>query len=236
MRQTTHRETDYDRYIRTAELLACQKPVEQLATHDERLFQMTHQACELWMKLVEFEMLHVCALLDGDELLEAARILGRVRDIMRVLTESFPLLEHILPVDFHVVRTQLGRGSGSESPGFRRLLTLPQDVWPHFTAMMERRGKTVLDVHRAPRQNFEELGIIEGLMEYDEQFQKLRYVHFALARRVLGTKVMSLKNIPVNSLSPGGNEPLFPELWQAVDALTLEHPPQQAYEHPPRQA
>ncbi|HEY3998144.1 MAG TPA: tryptophan 2,3-dioxygenase family protein [Candidatus Xenobia bacterium] len=214
--------TDYDRYIRTDALLALQKSPEELATHDELMFQITHQSCELWMKLIDHEMQWVMKLLDDDQLLEAGRILSRVRKIARHLLEAFPLLETLLPVDFHEIRKQLGRGSGSESPGFHRLLTLPQELWPHFEAMMARRKKTVLEVHRHPRENLEELQIIEDLMEYDEQFQKLRYIHFALARRVLGTEVMSLKNIPVTSMTPGGTEPLFPELWKAVDALTKE--------------
>src|SRR5262245_53269778 len=45
--------TDYEKYIRTEELLALQKT--QLTCHDELQFQIVHQVAELWMKLIEHE-------------------------------------------------------------------------------------------------------------------------------------------------------------------------------------
>jgi tryptophan 2,3-dioxygenase len=39
--------TDYEKYIRTAELLALQKPPDQLVCHDEPQFQTVHQVAEL---------------------------------------------------------------------------------------------------------------------------------------------------------------------------------------------
>ena len=42
--------TDYEKYIRTDELLALQKPEEALSCHDELQFQIVHQVAALWMK------------------------------------------------------------------------------------------------------------------------------------------------------------------------------------------
>ena len=42
---------DYERYLRTDELLALQKPEDERAHHDELLFQTVHQSSELWLKL-----------------------------------------------------------------------------------------------------------------------------------------------------------------------------------------
>ena len=39
--------TDYEKYIRTEELLALQKAPEALTCHDELQFQVVHQAHEL---------------------------------------------------------------------------------------------------------------------------------------------------------------------------------------------
>ena len=44
-------ESDYERYLRTDELLALQKTPEEQAHRDELLFQTVHQASELWLKL-----------------------------------------------------------------------------------------------------------------------------------------------------------------------------------------
>ena len=43
--------SDYERYLRTDELLALQKSPEQQVHRDELLFQSVHQASELWLKL-----------------------------------------------------------------------------------------------------------------------------------------------------------------------------------------
>ena len=43
--------SDYERYLRTDELLSLQKPPEERVHHDELLFQTVHQSSELWLKL-----------------------------------------------------------------------------------------------------------------------------------------------------------------------------------------
>ena len=47
--------TDYEKYIRTDELLALQKPADCLTCHDELQFQVVHQAAELRMKLIDVD-------------------------------------------------------------------------------------------------------------------------------------------------------------------------------------
>ena len=48
--------SDYERYLRTDELLALQKTPDERAHHDELLFQCTHQSSELWLKLAGEEI------------------------------------------------------------------------------------------------------------------------------------------------------------------------------------
>ena len=48
--------SDYERYLRTDELLALQKPPEEMLHPDELTFQVTHQACELLMKGAAWEL------------------------------------------------------------------------------------------------------------------------------------------------------------------------------------
>lgn len=47
---------DDEKYIRTEELLALQKPSDALSGHDALQFQVAHQAHELHMKLSEHEL------------------------------------------------------------------------------------------------------------------------------------------------------------------------------------
>ena len=48
--------SDYERYLRTDELLALQKRPEELSHRDELLFMTVHQSSELWLKLAAFEV------------------------------------------------------------------------------------------------------------------------------------------------------------------------------------
>src|SRR4051812_50133825 len=59
--------TDYEKYIRTEELLALQKAPDALSCHDELQFQVVHQAHELYMKLIDHELHFLCSLLAAGE-------------------------------------------------------------------------------------------------------------------------------------------------------------------------
>ena len=70
--------SDYERYLRTDELLALQKTPEEMAHRDELLFQTVHQSSELWLKLACFEVETATAhLLANDDVAAALRLLRR---------------------------------------------------------------------------------------------------------------------------------------------------------------
>ena len=69
--------SDYERYLRTDELLALQKPPEDRVHRDELLFQTVHQCSELWLKLASQEVEEAARLLADDELLAAGRLIRR---------------------------------------------------------------------------------------------------------------------------------------------------------------
>src|SRR5215471_9791648 len=136
--------TDYEKYIRTEELLSLQKAPEALTCHDELQFQVVHQAHELYMKLVAHELRFACELLGKDDVPRALTHLDRVVKVQHVLMESIELLDTLAPTDYMTIRTGLGRGSGQESPGFKTMLRLPgETVWPAMAAFLEKRGVTL---------------------------------------------------------------------------------------------
>jgi tryptophan 2,3-dioxygenase len=219
-------DTDYERYVRVPELLDLQKPVELLSHPDERLFQTTHQAAELWLHHVDYEITRAVDLLETGNVNAASDLLDRCARIINLLRQQIVILETMAPADYHVVRTtSLGRGSGGESPGFAKLLTVGRRVWPVFEALLASRSVTVLEIERAPREHGELFRLVQAMLDYDEAFLNWRYSHMRLAFRVIGSKVMSLKNVPAAQLEQGTREPLFPELWEAISALTQEHKP-----------
>jgi tryptophan 2,3-dioxygenase len=218
--------TDYERYVRVPELLELQKPVELLAHPEERLFQTTHQAAELWLHHIDYEIGRIIEAIGADQVDLAAELLERCRRIVDLLREQIIILETMAPADYHVVRvTSLGRGSGQESPGFAKLLEAGKRIWAPFAELLGRRGVTALDVERAPRERPELFRLVQAMLDYDEAFLKWRFTHMRLAFRVIGSKVLSLKGVPAAQLELGTREPLFPELWEAISALTSEHKP-----------
>jgi tryptophan 2,3-dioxygenase len=219
-------DTDYERYVRVAELLELQKAVELLSHPEERLFQVTHQTAELWLHHVDYEFDRVAGALRDEELDLASELLHRCRLIVDLLREQIGIVETMSPADYHVIRTtSLGRGSGQESPGFAKLLDCGKRIWPLFEAIIEKRGVSVLEIERTPAKHRELFRLVQAMLDYDEAFLKWRYTHMRLAFRIIGSRVLSLKGVPAAQLESGTREPLFPKLWEAISELTAEFKP-----------
>lgn len=212
--------TDYEKYIRTEELLALQKSPEELTCHDEMLFQVVHQGSELWMKLVDFEVHFLAELLAEEQVARAITTLGRISRIMRLLIQQVDLLDTLAPKDYMTIRSGLGRGSGQESPGFRTLLRLPGEViWPAFQAFVDKRGLDLVAIYEHPHENHQIFQLTEGLVDYDQLLQLWRQRHLMLVYRIIGAGTPSLKGKPSELLAKGLKQRFFPALWEVRDRL-----------------
>lgn len=220
--------TDYELYLRVPELLSLQKPAAQLSCPDELMFQVVHQSAELWMKLIDHELTRCASLLDQDDLGEVAILLRRVHAVQRLLLDGIEVLYTLSSADYMRIRAVLGRGSGQESPGFRRLLAAPGELWPHFAALLERQGLTLTEIYREPRRTPAVYAAAEGLVELDLRLQEWRNRHILLVYRVIGVGTPSLKGKHSELLERGRKTQFFPALWQVRDELyaewTAEHP------------
>ena len=215
--------TDYEKYIRTEELLSLQKAPEALTCHDELQFQVIHQASELWMKLIEHELGFFCTLLSEQQLPRAVHTLRRVSMIQHLLVAQIDLLDTMSPVDYMTIRTGLGRGSGQESPGFRTMLRLPGElVWPAFQAFLDARGATLRTIYERPHEHEQLYLLCEGLADYDQQLQLWRQRHLMLVYRIIGTGTPSLKGKPSELLAHGMKQRFFPALWDVRDEVFAE--------------
>ena len=226
MAGTTKTLSDYEKYIRTEELLALQKPAEACANGEEPFFQVMHQAAELWMKHMLYEIRRILRHMDEDRVLEAATLFGRVNGILALMARQIELTETMASADYQQIRvTSLGRGSGQESPGFNRLLEIPPDMWKSFSALVARRKVDLMEVERKPHDHLEMHRLVQAMRDYDELFLKWRYVHLRLADRMIGLRVKSLKGVPATALRQGTDEHLFPELFELIPRLTDEYKP-----------
>ncbi len=119
----------YGEYLQVPELIALQQPQSSSPHHDEMLFIIIHQTYELWFKQLLHELDAVIANLQAatatpnarDAVYEAARLLRRCTEIMRVLVEQFTILETMLPTHFLAFRGALRPASGFQSEQFREL-------------------------------------------------------------------------------------------------------------------
>ena len=219
--------SDYEKYIRTEELLALQKSPDQMVNPDELLFQTLHQTMEIWLKEALFEVERVSGMIDRDEMESADHYLRRVAQILDHLARSLAIMESMPPADYHVIRLNaLGKGSGQESPGFNAMLERLPQLWPNVAALLERRKAKILEVFAAPKKNWDLWMLFQALMQVDESFQSWRYHHFHLVRRIIGDQVKSLKGVPAASLAQTVTERMYPPLWQAVNDLTIQVSPQ----------
>ena len=215
--------TDYEKYIRTEELLALQKGPDALSCHDEMQFQIVHQAHELYMKLIAHELDFMCKLLDAGEVARAITTLRRVSTVQRVLLHSVDLLDTMAPTDYMTIRTGLGRGSGQESPGFRTMLRLPGElVWPAVTAFLAKSNVTLREIFDTPHTHHQLFQLCEGLVDYDQLLQTWRYRHLMLVFRIIGTGTPSLKGKHSDLLVHGMKTRFFPALWDVRDDVFAE--------------
>lgn len=212
-------DTDYERYLRTAELLALQGEPDDLSHPDELMFQVVHQAQELWLKLLVHELAGVVQELDRDALWEVVTRLDRVVRIMTCLHNEMGVLETMPPQAFQIVRHNLGEGSGQESPGFNAVLAVSADVDTALHRLLARRDVKLIDVYGGPA---DLTAVCERLLDFDEGFQRWLIAHYLLVRRTIGVgrETLSLDGMPARVLVGRMTKPLFRELWNVRDEMT----------------
>lgn len=212
--------TDYERYLKVDALLALQKPLDKLGHHDELLFQTVHQTSELWFRQILFELRTAGTLMDRDKPLQAAGLVVRSTEAVKVLTAQLHLLETMNPWDFHAIRRQLGRGSGAESPGFQHIVNGAPPLYTNFAALLDRRKVTLEALYTDPEKAYDVFRLAECMTDFDMFFHVWRLNHLAMVKRILGRDVKSLKGYTVRQLETDVQQVLWPALWHVRNKLT----------------
>jgi len=210
--------SDYERYLRTDELLALQKPPEERAHRDELLFQTVHQSSELWLQLAAAEVDEAAAKVRTGEVGAALRLLRRSALALRLITAQLDMLEELSPWEYtRHIRPVLGHGSGFDSPGFREGRRVSPALGQAFHELRRQRGLSLVQVYR---EGGELADLAEALVEWDERLSGWRFRHFQVVARIIGDEVVGTQGTPVELLGGLIKNRLYPALWQVRNELT----------------
>lgn len=212
--------TDYERYLRTDELLALQKTPAEVVHRDEHLFQAVHQSSEIWLKLACTELDAAAELIRQDRASAATRLLRRSNEAMALITSQLHMLEHMSPLDYADVRTALGHGAGFDSPGFRHVHKSSPLLGEAFDALLSGRGVGLLDVYERASALDELYQLAEQMITWDERCILWRFHHLKVVERIIGGNVIGTQGTPVEVLGKRIDVRFFPELWLVRDEIT----------------
>jgi tryptophan 2,3-dioxygenase len=211
--------SDYERYLRTDELLSLQKPPEERVHHDELLFQTVHQASELWLKLGTTEVDEAAACLERGEIAPALRLLRRAVLCLQYVTSQLEMLNQMAPWEYSEIRVVLGHGSGFDSPGFRQVPAVTQRVGKAFDSALERAGLTLVELYQQGRDHEELYQLAELLTDWDERIWVWRFRHYTIVARALGEDTIGTQGTPVQVLGKLIAQRQIPRLWEVRSRL-----------------
>src|SRR6516225_12019679 len=192
--------SDYERYLRTDDLLALQKRPEDRAHHDELLFQTVHQSSELWLKLAVTEVDEAAAALERDSTAPALRLMRRSVLCLQYITTQIEMLNQMDPWEYQQIRVVLGHGSGFDSPGFRRVPTVTARATKAFDRLLSEAGLDLEALYRHGREHEQLYQLAELLTEWDERIWVWRFRHYAIVARALGEDTIGTQGTPVQVL------------------------------------
>ena len=212
--------SDYERYLRTDELLALQKGPDEWVHRDELLFQTVHQSSELWLKHAWVEVEEATRLVEARDIAGAQRLLGRANECLAYVTGFLEHLERMSPWEYQEVRRVLGHGSGFDSPGFREIRRVSPPLLDAFHALRRERGLSLLEVYTRGREHEDLYQLAEALTEWDERVGVWRFRHFKVVSRIIGEDVVGTQGTPVELLAGLIKHKMYPELWSVRTELT----------------
>jgi tryptophan 2,3-dioxygenase len=218
--------SDYERYLRTEELLALQKTADEWVHRDELLFQSVHQTSEIWLKLAWNEVEEAARLVATDEISAALRLLRRANDCFKLVTLALDMLEHMSPWEYTYVRKVLGHGSGFDSPGFRELRRVTKTLAESFHEARERAGLSLVEVYTRGRELEDLYTLAEQIIELDERITVWRVRHFKVVQRTIGGDVIGTQGTPVEVMGRLIHHSFVPELWDVRNELTKMNLPE----------
>ncbi len=214
--------SDYERYLRTDELLALQKSAEEFLHKDEMTFLVVHQSSELLLKGAAWELERARVCITEGDFGNAGRLMRRASQMIEFPISLLHLLETITPYDYHLIRAGLGHGSGLDSPGFLGLLHIAPRIGEAFHAQMAAANLSVDDIYREHEKHFGLHDVAERMLDFDERVHLFRFHHLKLAQRIIGGGVVGTMGTPVEVLQQRMGHFFYQDLWDLRNRVTAK--------------
>ena len=233
-------EVNYPDYLALGELLDLQRLRSTPEHPDELLFIVVHQASELWFKVIIQQLQALITQLRAGDAELALWHVQRINTLMRIVAEQLSSLDTLPPQRFMQFRSFLGTSSGQQSQQFRvigalsgmrddafvKVLkaagTIPpalQDALDAprledlFVELAANRGKTLESLYTGPGPD-PLFFLAEALLEYDQAFQRWRFLHVQLVERIIGPGTGgSGGTLGAQFLARSVSQRFFPALW-----------------------
>ena len=166
-------EMSYDDYLKLEQILSAQQPLS--SEHDEMLFIIIHQSSELWLKLAGHELDSAISCIQENDFGPAFKVIARVKQIFIQLTQSWNILSTLTPSDYLKFRDDLGKSSGFQSQGYRKL-----------EFMLGNKNKDMLKIHKSSSKSYLELEqLLNKPSLYDEVIKAMTKAGFSIDDSVI---------------------------------------------------
>lgn len=219
---------DYSSYLQLPELLTLQLPVSE-HNREELIFIVTHQAMELWLKvlLVEIKRL-ISHCSNQSEFSMLIQCVDHCNLIWNTLIAQFTGIRTLTPIDFLKFRRALLTASGAQSQQYLELEII-LGVKSSPTAQITLRNAVLEYLRHACNLKNHPLEIlyqtnqtltllIDKLVELDELFSRWKEEHVRLVRRMIGNKI-GTGSTHLELLEKKVEAYIFPELWSLKNEL-----------------
>ncbi len=208
--------SDYERYLRTDELLALQKGPDEWVHRDELLFQTVHQSSELWLKLATSRA-------RGGDARSSSPATSAARsgccaasiDCLKLVTAALDMLEHLAPWEYRRCARCSATAAASTRPASARSRGSTPALGEAFQAALRARpGSALVELYIARAASTRSSTSSPScLIEWDERVVVWRVRHFVVVERIIGGSVIGTQGTPVEVLGRLIHKRFFPELW-----------------------
>jgi tryptophan 2,3-dioxygenase len=244
-------ELTYGSYLELDPLLRLQRPASTPEHPDELHFIVTHQAMELWFKVMIHELHRVLLCLAERRWSRSVTRLRRLNAILAAQIAQMTTLNTLEPGAFLEFRPFLGTASGFQSVQFRVIEVLSGLREPGYLAELAAASGGTLPtevadalavpsladlavgapgaagaedwyaVYTDPERHAALVLLGEELLDHDRMWLRWRHEHLCLVERMIGRLVRGTGGGSSGYLEGRASQRIFPFLWELRRQLTL---------------